>query len=88
MNYSIQDTKQVYERIRSKVRNTPLLRSDYLSNKYNRNIFVKLENLQHTNSFKLRGACSKILDSVEKNPNIKGFVTASGGNHGLGVGLL
>lgn len=45
---------------------------------------LKLENLQVTGSFKARGAANKVL-SLPRSPEIRGLVTASGGNHGLGV---
>jgi len=62
---------------------TPLQRSLSLSNSKH-NIYLKLENLQKTNSFKLRGAFSKIL-SLSQAEKEKGLVTASTGNHGAAV---
>ncbi len=47
-------------------------------------VFFKLENLQKTGSFKLRGASNKIL-SLSPEQAAKGVVAASNGNHGLGV---
>ena len=47
-------------------------------------VFLKLENLQHTGSFKLRGAMNKLL-SLSTNEKEKGVVTASTGNHGAAV---
>ena len=47
---------------------------------------MKLENLQLTGSFKLRGAVNKIL-SLRKSQLDKGIVTASSGNHGAAVSL-
>jgi threonine dehydratase len=47
-------------------------------------VFFKLENLQKTGSFKLRGASNKIL-SLSPQPAGKGVIAASNGNHGLGV---
>jgi threonine dehydratase len=47
-------------------------------------LFLKLENLQVTGSFKSRGAANKVLNlHTQRVP--QGLVTASGGNHGLGV---
>jgi threonine dehydratase len=45
---------------------------------------LKLENLQVTGSFKARGATNKVL-SLTPQEAARGLVTASGGNHGLGV---
>lgn len=47
-------------------------------------VFFKLENLQKTSSFKLRGASNKIL-SLSPEQAAWGVITASNGNHGLGV---
>ena len=47
-------------------------------------VFFKLENLQKTGSFKLRGASNKIL-SLSPEQAAKGVTAASNGNHGLGV---
>ena len=47
-------------------------------------LFFKLENLQQTGSFKLRGASNKIL-SLSPGDAALGVIAASNGNHGLGV---
>ncbi|HLZ68385.1 MAG TPA: threonine/serine dehydratase [Dehalococcoidia bacterium] len=47
-------------------------------------LWLKLESLQHTGSFKPRGAFNKLL-SVEEPRRKAGVVAVSGGNHGLGV---
>src|SRR5580765_6755814 len=47
-------------------------------------VFLKLENLQTTGSFKLRGASNKIL-SLSPAETTVGVIAASNGNHGLGV---
>lgn len=72
------------QRIRNHIRETPLEPSPYLSASCKCNVFLKLENLQLTGSFKARGAFNKLLSlsEVEKS---KGIVTASTGNHALGV---
>lgn len=66
---------------------TPCTRAHYLSKKFDREIFLKLEILQPTNSFKVRGAFNSIL-SLPESKRQDGVVTASGGNHGLGVALV
>ncbi len=63
---------------------TPLVRSEYFSRKFGANIFLKLEILNPTHSFKTRGASNAMLQLSEAQRAI-GVVTASGGNHGLGV---
>ena len=49
-------------------------------------VALKLENLQRTGSFKLRGAVAK-LDSLSAEERSRGVVTASAGNHGAGLAL-
>ena len=49
-------------------------------------LYAKLENEQETGSFKLRGATNKIM-SLSQFERQRGVVTASNGNHGLGVAL-
>jgi threonine dehydratase len=66
-----------HERIRSIVRETPLEPSSI-------GAFLKLEHLQHTGSFKFRGASNKISVLTREQAG-RGVITASNGNHGLGV---
>jgi len=68
-------------RIRKYIRNTPLEYSPYLSQLGNCKVFLKLENIQITGSFKLRGAMNKLLSLLKKDKE-KGVITASSGNHG------
>ena len=76
-----QETLNAEKRIRKYIRETPLEFSPYLSTMGNSNVFLKMENLQITGSFKLRGAFNKILSLSEEERNT-GVVTASSGNHG------
>jgi threonine dehydratase len=71
-------------RIRPCIRETPLEYSHYLSAQTGAQVYLKLENVQHTGSFKFRGAMSKML-SLEKAHLAKGVVAASSGNHGMAV---
>ncbi|HJO93045.1 MAG TPA: threonine/serine dehydratase [Victivallales bacterium] len=82
--FTIKDeVEKAEKRIRSYVRKTPLEKSFCLSKISKSNVYFKLENMQHTGSFKARGAFSKLLSlsGTEKN---RGIITASSGNHGLG----
>lgn len=63
---------------------TPLIRSDYYSAQTGANIYLKLEIFQPTHSFKVRGALNTLLALSDKQRQ-KGVITASQGNHGLGV---
>jgi threonine dehydratase len=71
-------------RIRPYVRETPLEYSHHLSRLSGGNVFLKLENLQLTGSFKLRGATNKLL-SLTSAQRAKGVVAASTGNHGAAL---
>lgn len=71
-------------RIRPHIRETPLEPSPALAGASDANLFLKCENLQHTGSFKARGALSKVL-SLTPAEIARGVVTASTGNHGAAV---
>jgi len=71
--------------IRPHVRETPLQHSRWLSDESRAKVHLKLENLQDTGAFKLRGATHKML-SITPDQAARGVVTASsGGNHALAV---
>jgi len=72
------------ERIRDYIYETPLIRLNYVSELLNTSVYAKLENLQKTNSFKIRGALNKIR-SLDEESLKKGVVTASSGNHGKAI---
>ena len=71
-------------RIAPHIRETPLDDSPFFSELTGTNVFLKLENLQHTGSFKLRGAFNKLL-SLSPDQRAAGCVAASSGNHGAAV---
>lgn len=69
-------------RIRPHIRFTPLEPSVDLSSESGGPVFLKLENIQHTGSFKVRGAINRLM-VLEDDQRRAGIVTASSGNHGL-----
>jgi threonine dehydratase len=73
-------------RIAPHIRETPLDRSPFFSDLTGANVFLKLENLQFTGSFKLRGAFNKLL-SLSPQQRVAGCVAASSGNHGAAVAV-
>lgn len=79
---SPEDIRAAANRIQGHVQRTPVLTSSRLWQ--DRPIEIKLENLQSTGSFKLRGAFNSLL-SVDVPA--AGVVAASGGNHGAAVGF-
>jgi threonine dehydratase len=83
---TLQDIKDARETIRELVKRTPLLHSQFLSDFCGGDVYLKLENQQITNSFKIRGALNKMLHlSVEEMQ--KGVITASAGNHAQAVAI-
>ena len=72
------------DRLGGYVRKTPLEYSPYFSELTGANVWLKLENLQITGSFKLRGAFNKLL-SLSPEQTASGCVAASSGNHGAAV---
>ena len=78
--------KDARARIRDKVNKTPCIYSLTLSRILQKEVFLKLENLQLTQAFKARGNANKmsLLTQDEKN---RGVITASSGNHGQGLSL-
>jgi threonine dehydratase len=80
----VQPILQAQRRIAPFIRPTPLVRSAPLSAQTGGDVWLKLECRQPTGSFKVRGALNKVglLSPEEK---ARGLVTASAGNHALGV---
>jgi threonine dehydratase len=68
----------------SRIRKIDLIRSNTFSDMCGNNIYLKLECLQKTGSFKVRGAITKI-NSLPKDSNRNGVIAASAGNHAQGV---
>ena len=79
-----QDIIEAEARIRPLVRETPVDRSLHLSLLGAAEVYLKLEHLQLTGSFKLRGASNKVLSLGDEQLR-GGVIAASTGNHGLGV---
>ena len=79
------DVEAAARRIAPHIRRTPLLDLGPLpGGEAGGRLLLKLENLQVTGSFKARGATNKVL-TLPAARLARGLVTASGGNHGLGV---
>jgi threonine dehydratase len=76
--------KAAQQAIKDYVHRTPLIRSQTLSDRWGANIFLKLECLQKTGSFKPRGAFYKLL-SLTPEERSRGVVGVSGGNHAQGL---
>ncbi|MGR3482104.1 threonine ammonia-lyase [Salipiger marinus] len=72
------------ERLKGHARRTPLLSSPFLDRIAGRRLLVKAECLQHTGSFKFRGAWSA-LSALDPDTRAKGVIAFSSGNHAQGV---
>ncbi|MCJ7569826.1 MAG: threonine/serine dehydratase [Anaerolineales bacterium] len=81
---SLADIYLARRRIHNLVFRTPLIESPTLSKLTGSTTYLKLENLQKTGSFKLRGATNKIK-SLAPEALERGVITVSSGNHGLAV---
>lgn len=83
---TLNDIKHAQTRLAGYVRRTPLVKAQPVKQYADEvgELYLKLESLQVAGSFKARGAVNKVL-SIPAEQVARGVVTASGGNHGLGV---
>jgi threonine dehydratase len=79
---------EVGNRVRKLARVTPLVPAPSLGRRTGADVWLKLENLQRTGSFKLRGAAARVAALALQSPDgPRRVIAASAGNHGLGVAL-
>src|SRR5260370_20505818 len=81
--FSLADVYRARRRLEGRVTHTPLLQSAALSRIAGTPVYLKLETMQPTGSFKLRGATNALARLAERD--IRKVVTASTGNHGRAV---
>jgi threonine dehydratase len=81
---TLKDIQKARDRIRDSIYMTPCAHSETLSQILDCTLYLKLENLQITGSFKERGALNKILQ-LNKSQRASGVIAASAGNHAQGV---
>jgi len=82
------DVYEARRRLGTRLPRTPLLPSSWLSSIADGNVFLKIESLNLTNSFKIRGALNAALrlsDSIDSGTTT--IVAASAGNHGRSLAL-
>jgi threonine dehydratase len=86
LSYSPQNVsaKSAYRLIKKYIRNTPIEECRSLSELTHGQVFLKMEQWQKTGSFKIRGALNRLL-TLPTEQKSRGVITASAGNHGLGV---
>ncbi|MBI3600535.1 MAG: threonine ammonia-lyase [Nitrospinae bacterium] len=83
---TLEDIKEAQRNIKDYIHKTPLVYSNSISSMTGLDVYLKLENLQKTGSFKIRGATNKI-SRMSADERKRGVVTASAGNHAQGVAL-
>lgn len=74
------EIEEARDRIRSAIITTPCSPSKLLSERLGCKVFLKMENLQITGSFKERGACNKLM-SLTPEERSRGVIASSAGNH-------
>ncbi len=84
--FSIADIDAAAQRVTGIVRRTPLLESIRLNDRRGARLLIKAECLQHTGSFKFRGAYNR-LSAMTPAERARGILTYSSGNHAQGVAL-
>ncbi|MET1416560.1 hydroxyectoine utilization dehydratase EutB [Roseibium sp. HPY-6] len=84
LHFSPDDIARARRRIAGKVLRTPLVQSQALSEASGVPVHLKLEQLQTTGSFKLRGATNAVL-ALDETSRANGVVGVSTGNHGRGL---
>lgn len=80
----VEDILVAHQQLKDVVIHTPLQKNKMLSEKYECNVYLKREDLQHVRSFKLRGAYYK-MKNLTQEEMANGIVCASAGNHAQGV---
>jgi threonine dehydratase len=83
-DFSYLNIETAYENIKHDLDKTPLITNDYINQLLDAKVYFKLENLQKTGSFKLRGATNKI-SQLSTEQKLRGLVAYSSGNHAQAV---
>ena len=84
----VDNVEKATEGMRELFSETPLQKNEFLSQKYEADVFLKREDLSPVRSYKIRGAFNSIKKTLALRPNIKNFVCASAGNHAQGVAFV
>ena len=84
---SIKSIFAAEKRTHAHIRETPVLTSPFLDKIAGRRVLIKAECLQHTGSFKYRGAWSAI-SALREEDRKKGIIAYSSGNHGQGIAAV
>jgi threonine dehydratase len=82
----LKDIQDARGSIRDIVKKTPLARSEYLSGLTGSDVYLKLENQQVSNAFKIRGALNRMM-KLTPEEKARGVIAASSGNHAQAVAI-
>lgn len=83
---SLNEFERALENVRQVAIESPILRSEYLSDLTGQEVWFKCENLQRTGAYKVRGAFNR-MSKLSKEERKLGVIAASAGNHAQGVAL-
>ena len=86
MAVTLETIKKAKTTIENSIKRTPLIECPTLEKMTGGKVLFKLENLQKTGSFKLRGALNRIANLTEEE-KAKGVIASSAGNHAQGIAL-
>jgi len=84
---TLHDVEQAASRIRGLAVRTPVKRSFAMSEHTGAEVWLKLESVQPTGAFKVRGAANALVRRLEAG-TLRGVTTASTGNHGIAVAYV
>ncbi len=88
MSKFIQDVTKAMAGLHHVFAETPLQRNDFLSQKYDAEIYLKREDLTPVRSYKIRGAFNFVSEMLSSISSDSAFVCASAGNHAQGVSFV
>lgn len=88
MSKFIQDVTKAMAGLHRVFAETPLQRNDFLSQKYDAEIYLKREDLTPVRSYKIRGAFNFVSEMLSSISSDSAFVCASAGNHAQGVSFV
>ncbi|MGH1378684.1 MAG: threonine ammonia-lyase [Alphaproteobacteria bacterium] len=84
MSVTFEDVLHARDKIKDSVVFTPTIKATRLSLHLGIDLYLKLENLQHTSAFKARGALNKLL-TLDEEQRENGVIACSAGNHAQGL---
>ncbi len=87
MAIDFEDIRAAYRRIKDKIVRTPLVEHPLLNSLAQGRVLMKLEMMQPTGSFKIRGACNRLLQLTDEEKQ-RGVMAWSSGNHAQAIALV